>query len=73
LIKRLQLVHIRIFLLLNLITIRWVETAKVKVEVKMPVTVTVVITKESVEDLDINIGDEVEAIMKKSTEVMIDK
>ena len=73
LIKRLQLVHIRIFLLLNLITIRWVETAKVKVEVKMPVTVTVVITKESVEDLDINVGDEVEAIMKKSTEVMIDK
>jgi molybdopterin-binding protein len=59
--------------LLNLITIRWVETAKVKVEVKMPVTVTVVITKESVEDLDINVGDEVEAIMKKSTEVMIDK
>jgi len=39
----------------------------------MPVTVTVVITKESVEDLDINVGDEVEAIMKKSTEVMIDK
>ena len=67
------MVHIRIFLLLNLITIRWVETAKVKVEVKMPVTVTVVITKESVEDLDINVGDEVEAIMKKSTEVMIDK
>jgi len=49
-----------------------VITAKVKVEVKMPVTITAVITKEAVEDLDIKIGDEVEAIMK-STEVMIAK
>jgi molybdate transport system regulatory protein len=49
-----------------------VITAKVKVEVKMPVTVTAVITKEAVEDLDIKVGDEVEAIMK-STEVMIAK
>ncbi|MGD0996341.1 MAG: TOBE domain-containing protein [Candidatus Bathyarchaeia archaeon] len=47
-------------------------TAKVKVEVKMPVTVTAVITKEAVEDLDIKVGDEVEAIVK-STEVMIAK
>jgi molybdate transport system regulatory protein len=47
-------------------------TAKVKVEVKVPVTITAVITKESVEDLDIKVGDEVEAIMK-STEVMIAK
>ena len=49
-----------------------VITAKVKVQVSMPVTVTAVITKESVEDLDIKVGDEVEAIMK-STEVMIAK
>ena len=47
-------------------------TAKVKVEVKMPVTVTAVITKDAVEDLDIKVGDEVEAIVK-STEVMIAK
>jgi len=49
-----------------------VITAKVKVEVKMPVTVTAVITKEAVEDLDIKVGDEVEAIMK-ATEVLIAK
>jgi molybdopterin-binding protein len=44
----------------------------VKVEIKMPVTVTAVITKEAVEDLDIKVGDEVEAIVK-STEIMIAK
>lgn len=49
-----------------------VITAKVKIEVKMPVTVTAVITKEAVEDLDIKVGDEVEAIVK-STEVIIAK
>ncbi len=49
-----------------------VITAKVKVEVKVPVTITAVITKEAVEDLDIKVGDEVEAIVK-STEVMIAK
>ena len=49
-----------------------VITAKVKVEVKVPVTITAVITKEAVEELDIKVGDEVEAIMK-STEVMIAK
>ena len=49
-----------------------VITAKVKVEVKMPVTITAVITKEAVEDLDIKVGDEVEAIIK-STEVIIAK
>jgi molybdate transport system regulatory protein len=49
-----------------------VITAKVKVEVKMPVTITAVITKESVEDLNIKVGDEVTAIVK-STEVMIAK
>jgi molybdate transport system regulatory protein len=49
-----------------------VITAKVKVEVKMPVTVTAVITKEAVDELDIKVGDEVEAIVK-STEIMIAK
>ena len=49
-----------------------VITAKVKVEVKMPVTVTAVITKDAVEELDLKVGDEVEAIVK-STEVMIAK
>jgi molybdate transport system regulatory protein len=49
-----------------------VITAKVKVEVKMPITITAVITKEAIEDLDIKVGDEVEAIMK-STEVIIAK
>jgi molybdopterin-binding protein len=38
----------------------------------MPVTVTAVITKDAVEDLDIKVGDEVEAIVK-STEVIIAK
>jgi molybdate transport system regulatory protein len=49
-----------------------VITAKVKVEVKMPVTVTAVITKEAVKELDIKVGDDVEAIVK-STEIMIAK
>ena len=49
-----------------------VITAKVKVQVIMPVTVTAVITKDAVDDLDIKVGDEVEAIVK-STEVMIAK
>jgi len=49
-----------------------VITAKVKVEIKMPVTITAVITKDAVEDLDLKVGDEVEAIVK-STEVLIGK
>jgi molybdopterin-binding protein len=47
-------------------------TAKVKVEIKVPAVVTSVITKESVEDLDVKVGDEVEVIVK-STAVMIAK
>lgn len=47
-------------------------TAKVKVEIKAPVVVTSVITKESVEELGIKVGDEVNAVIK-STEVMIAK
>jgi molybdate transport system regulatory protein len=49
-----------------------VITAKVKVQVTVPVTITAVITKDAVEDLDLKVGDEVEAIVK-STEVMIAK
>lgn len=49
-----------------------VITAKVKVEVKVPITVTAVITKDSVDDLNLKIGDEVTTIVK-STEVMIGK
>ena len=49
-----------------------VITGKVKVEIKVPVTVTAVITKEAIEDLDLKVGDEVEAIVK-STEIMIAK
>ena len=49
-----------------------VITAKVKVEITVPAVVTAVITKEAVEDLDLKVGDKVEAIVK-STEVMIAK
>jgi molybdate transport system regulatory protein len=47
-------------------------TAKVKVEVKEPTVVTALISKEAVEDLDIKVGDTVEAIVK-ATEVIIAK
>jgi molybdate transport system regulatory protein len=47
-------------------------TGKVKIEIKVPAVITAVITKEAIEDLDIRVGDEVEAIVK-STEVMIGK
>jgi molybdate transport system regulatory protein len=47
-------------------------TAKVKVEVTMPAVVTAVITREALEDLNIKVGDNVEAIVK-ATEVMIAK
>jgi molybdate transport system regulatory protein len=47
-------------------------TAKVKVEVKEPTLITALISREAVEDLDIKVGDSVEAIVK-ATEVMIAK
>jgi len=47
-------------------------TGKVKIEVKAPAVITAVITREAIEELDIKVGDEVEAIVK-STEVMIAK
>jgi molybdopterin-binding protein len=49
-----------------------VITAKVKIQVEMPVTVTAVITKDSTDELDLKVGDEVVAIVK-STEVMVAK
>ncbi len=47
-------------------------TAKVKVEIRGPAVVTAVITKEAVEDLNLEVGDEVTAIIK-STEIVIGK
>ncbi|MEM2099626.1 MAG: TOBE domain-containing protein [Candidatus Bathyarchaeia archaeon] len=46
--------------------------AKVKVEITLPVTITALISREAVEDLNIQVGDEVEAVIK-ATEVMIAK
>jgi len=47
-------------------------TGKVKMKITAPATITAVITKEAIEELDIKVGDEVEAIVK-ATEVMIGK
>jgi molybdate transport system regulatory protein len=47
-------------------------TAKVKVQIVVPVVVTALISREAVEDLDVRVGDEVEAVVK-ATEVMIAK
>jgi len=46
--------------------------AKVKVEITVPAVVMALISKEAVEELDIKVGDEVEAVVK-ATEVMIAK
>lgn len=47
-------------------------TAKVRIEVKTPSVVTALISREAAEELDIKVGDEVEAVIK-ATEVMIAK
>jgi molybdopterin-binding protein len=47
-------------------------TAKVKVKIESPGIITAIISKESVEDLEIKVGDEVIAVIK-STEVMVAK
>lgn len=47
-------------------------TAIIKVEVKVPSVVTALISREAAEDLEIKVGDEVEAVIK-ATEVMIAK
>jgi len=49
-----------------------VVTAKIKVEITVPAVVTALISREAVEELDIKVGDEVEAVIK-ATEVMIAK
>ncbi|MEM3793830.1 MAG: TOBE domain-containing protein, partial [Candidatus Bathyarchaeia archaeon] len=46
--------------------------AKVKLEIKAPAVITALISTEAVEDLDIKVNDEVEAVIK-ATEVMIAK
>jgi len=47
-------------------------TAKIKVEIKVPAVVTALISREAAEELNIKVGDEVEAVIK-ATEVMIAK
>lgn len=47
-------------------------TAIIKVEVNVPSVVTALISREAAEDLDIKVGDNVEAVIK-ATEVMIAK
>ena len=47
-------------------------TAIIKVEVKVPSIVTALISREAAEDLEIKVGDKVEAVIK-ATEVMIAK
>jgi molybdopterin-binding protein len=46
--------------------------ANVKIKIESPDVITAIITKESIKDLDIKVGDTVKAITK-STEVMIAK
>jgi len=46
--------------------------AKVKMEVKAPAVITALISREAVDDLNIKVGDSVEAVIK-ATEVMIAK
>jgi molybdate transport system regulatory protein len=46
--------------------------AKVKLEVKEPAVITALISREAVDDLNIKVGDAVEAVIK-ATEVMIAK
>lgn len=47
-------------------------TAMIKVQLTVPTVVTALISKEAAEDLNIKVGDEVEAVIK-ATEVMIAK
>jgi molybdate transport system regulatory protein len=46
--------------------------AKVKMEITSPATITALISTEAVEDLNIKVGDKVEAVIK-ATEVMVAK
>ncbi|MEM3627237.1 MAG: LysR family transcriptional regulator [Candidatus Bathyarchaeia archaeon] len=49
-----------------------IVAAKVKIEITVPAVVTALISREAVEELDIKVGDAVEAVIK-ATEVMIAK
>jgi molybdate transport system regulatory protein len=46
--------------------------ASVRIEVETPTVITALITKNAVDELDLKIGDEIEAVIK-STEVMVAK
>jgi len=46
--------------------------AKIKIEIQAPTTVTALISREAVEELNIQTGDDVEAVIK-ATEVMVAK
>ncbi len=46
--------------------------ASVRIEVTAPIVITALITKAAVEDLELKVGDEVEAVIK-ATEVMVSK
>jgi molybdopterin-binding protein len=48
------------------------NTATIKIEIESPGVITAIISKESADDLDIKIGDELSAIIK-STEVIVAK
>jgi molybdate transport system regulatory protein len=47
-------------------------TAKIKIEITTPTTVTALISREATEEMNIKVGDEVEAVVK-ATEVMVAK
>ncbi len=47
-------------------------TAKVKIQVNVPAVITALISREAVDDLNIKVGDEAEAVIK-ATEVMVAK
>jgi molybdate transport system regulatory protein len=49
-----------------------IVTSKIKIEITTPATITAVITKEATEELNIKVGDTVEAVVK-ATEVMVAK
>ena len=46
--------------------------ASVKIRVSTPAVITAVITKDAVDDLELKVGEEVEAVIK-ATEVMVSK
>ena len=47
-------------------------TAKLKIKIAVPAVITAIISKEAVEELEVNSGDTVEAVIK-ATEVMVAK